>query len=252
MTKIIESLINLFPVTSTDLPYSRRSLGSKVVAHAMGDWNGEKYLNCLEAFETNYSRGARVFETDLHITSDDKTVLFHEGYEKRFGLPNHFTESQFLNAKPFGATLMNLVSLVQLTKKYPDVKIVTDVKTDNVAVLSRLVHIFKSENADFKQFIIPQIYHPNEFNSVKELGFESMIFTVYRFRKMKNLTARLLRKHPEIIALTVPDKWIESKNYIELSQKCSIDIFVHSIESEDRRDYLYERGVFGIYTPNLI
>jgi hypothetical protein len=68
---------------------------------------------------------------------------------------------------------------------------------------------------------------------------------------MKNLTARLLKKHPEIIALTVPDKWIEAKNYIKLGKKCSIDIFVHPIESEKRRDELFRKGVSGIYTANL-
>lgn len=47
------------------------------VVHAFGWIDGKSYLNCLEAFETSYAGGHRVFEVDFAMTSDDRIVLKH-------------------------------------------------------------------------------------------------------------------------------------------------------------------------------
>lgn len=48
---------------------------SCTIAHAMGGIDGEAYTNSMEAFKENYARGHRLFEVDLHFTSDGKLVL---------------------------------------------------------------------------------------------------------------------------------------------------------------------------------
>lgn len=251
MDKFISFLLNLIPVSSSRLSFSRTQLPQTVIAHAMGEWNGEIYLNCKEAFESNYAKGIRLFETDFSLSSDGKIVLFHDGHEERFGLKKNFSESEFLAVRPFGATLLNLQGLVDLLAKHPDAKIITDVKDNNLTVLKSLVELMKTKGLDHSEMIIPQVYHPDEFPQVKALNFKRMIFTVYRFKKKKNLTARFLRKTPEISALTVPDKWIEKKKYVELAQKCQIDTYVHSINDESRKKQLYAKGVKGIYSHRL-
>ena len=47
------------------------------IAHAMGGIDGYAYSNSMEAFEENYAKGHRLFEVDLHFTSDGKLVLWH-------------------------------------------------------------------------------------------------------------------------------------------------------------------------------
>lgn len=251
MKNIGQYILNLIPSSSTPLNYRRSQLEHKIAAHALGEWNGQNYLNCREAFEANYAKGVRLFEADFAHSSDNKIVLLHDGHEETFGLKKNFTEAEFLSVKPFGATLLNLKGFVDQIIRYPDVIIITDVKDNNLVVLKAIVEEFKSKNLDYKKTIVPQIYHPSEFPAVNRLGFERIIFTVYRFRNMKNLTARFLRKTPQICALTVPDKWIEKKNYLRLIKQCQIDIYVHSINDEKRRDYLYSKGVKGIYTHSL-
>ncbi len=251
MRKFIDFCLNIIPVSQAPLSISRKPLQSDVVAHALGQWNGENYLNCQEAFEENYAKGLRLFETDFSLTSDGAVVLFHDGHEERFGLKKSFTEVDFLSARPFGSHLLNLEALGKLLLKYPDSKIITDVKDDNLKVLMIINQKLNQMGVNVSSQIIPQIYHPSEFPKIKAMGFEQMIFTVYRFKKRKNLTARFLRQNPEISALTVPDKWIEKKNYVKLAKQCDIDIFVHSINDEKRREQLKKLGVRGIYSHQL-
>lgn len=251
MRKITEFFQNLIPVSSGPLIFSRKPLEHNIVAHALGEWNGENYLNCQEAFETNYQKGVRLFETDISVTKDGKVVLFHDGHEERFGLKKDFTEAEFLKAKPFGATLLNLEMLGKLLLKFPDARIITDIKDDNLKILQELVTTFENQGVDARKAVIPQIYNPYEFSEIKKLNFDQYIFTVYRFRKKQNILGRFLKKHPEISALTVPDKWVESKNYLPLAKKVQIDVFVHSINKTNRRDELISKGVTGVYTPNL-
>jgi len=250
--KLFEFVTNLIPSGNGKLPFSRKAIGHQLVVHAFGEWKGEAYLNCKEAFEENYAKGLRLFEVDFSLSSDKKIVLFHDGHEERFGLSKNFNEASFLAASPYGATLLNLTSFIELLVKYPDVTIITDVKDDNVLVLSKIVEVFKQHSLDHTNRLIPQIYHPSEFPGIKKLNFSKIIFTVYRFRKKKNLTARFLRKTPEISALTVPDKWIESKDYLQLAQSCQIDLFVHTINDHKRRDSLFSKGVKGIYSDRLL
>ena len=49
--------------------------------HALGEIDGYKYTNSLDALWYSYERGARLFESDIHLTSDGRAVLVH-GFEK--------------------------------------------------------------------------------------------------------------------------------------------------------------------------
>lgn len=58
-------------------------------AHALGAINGDIYTNSLEALWKSYEGGARIFEADIHLTSDGQAVLVHgfakNDYLKRIG-----------------------------------------------------------------------------------------------------------------------------------------------------------------------
>ena len=59
------------------------------IAHALGGIDGHSYTNSLEALWRSYEGGARLFEADIHLTSDGKAVLVHgfakNDYLKRIG-----------------------------------------------------------------------------------------------------------------------------------------------------------------------
>ena len=248
--RFIDIFSNLVTYSKNPLPIKRGHIEAQVIAHAMGEWNGQSYLNCQQAFEENYKKGVRYFEVDLYKTSDNKIVCFHDVHEERFGLCHGFTEADFKLAAPYGARLLVLESIAKLLKNHPDAYIITDVKNDNYTALCEVVNIFKEYGIDFKKKIIPQIYNPYEFDSVSTLGFERFIFTVYRFRKKMNLVAKFLQQHPQVVALTVPDKWVH-KGYIHLAKDCNIQLFVHTINTEDRKKELISQGASGIYSDLL-
>ena len=49
-----------------------------LVAHAMGQIDEYTGTNSLEAFQTNYDKGYRIFECDLSVTNDGQVVLRHD------------------------------------------------------------------------------------------------------------------------------------------------------------------------------
>ena len=65
-----------------------------------------------------------------------------------------------------------------------------------------------------------------------------------------NLVAKFLQQHPQIVVLTVPDKWVH-KGYIHLAKDSNIQLFVHTINTEDRKKELISQGASGIYSDLL-
>jgi glycerophosphoryl diester phosphodiesterase len=105
------------------------------IAHAMGQVDDLLYTNSLEAFLSNYANGIRVFEVDLHLSSDGKAVLFHEGkdYEGNNWISEKrgdISSAQFKHFK-YGQkyAVLFAADLVELLKKYSDVYFVLDIKS---------------------------------------------------------------------------------------------------------------------------
>ncbi len=51
---------------------------NRFIAHAGGEIDGHTYTNSLEALNLNYKKGFRLFELDIHETSDHKYVAVHD------------------------------------------------------------------------------------------------------------------------------------------------------------------------------
>lgn len=70
-------------------------------------------------------------------------------------------------------------SLAEWMRKNPTAYIVTDVKGKNIDALKIILQTFP----DAKTRVIPQIYDPINLAVIKDLGFEKIIWTLYRFSK---------------------------------------------------------------------
>ena len=55
-----------------------------LIAHAFGGIDDKTYTNSLEAFQTNYDKGFRVFEVDLILTSDGGLAARHDWQPYRY------------------------------------------------------------------------------------------------------------------------------------------------------------------------
>lgn len=247
---ILDFFMNLLPQSQKPFELERNSIQSKIIVHALGEYNGEKYLNSLEAFEASYGKGHKVFEVDFFHTSDDKIVLFHDGHEERFGLNKGFTEKEFLASTKLG-TPLNLEAFGKLLNKYSDVRIITDVKDDNYKALKTIESELSRMGIAVSERIIPQVYNPYEFEDIKTLSFKNYIFTDYRFKKKYKEVTRFLKKYPQISALTIPVKRV-GQEYKNLAKECRIDVYVHTINSADKAKEVLSWGAQGVYSDSLV
>lgn len=123
-----------------------------LIAHGGGGLPDKKYPNNLAALDLSASHGHRLIELDMHE---------HDG-EIRFGhdVPTDLT----------------MAELLQWLDRHPDLSIVTDFKTSNIAGLAALKKLAGHRQDRF----IPQIYRTEQYEPVLKLGYPKPIFSVGR------------------------------------------------------------------------
>ena len=89
------------------------------IAHAGGAIDGITYTNCLEALDLSYSKGCRLFELDLVLTTDGKIVAKHD--------PPGITEAEFMSQLISDKyTPLNMKTINRWFRDHPDAILVTD------------------------------------------------------------------------------------------------------------------------------
>ncbi len=231
------------------------------IAHAMGGIDGIGYTNSLEAFETAYQNGLRVFEVDFSMTSDNKIVLKHDwenlsgmiGYESGY-IP---TLEEYKSIKLYEKyTTLDIYDLFELMLKYRDIYIVTDSKLaayeEVVEQFNLLSSILKNYNLSDQKHILEhsiiQLYNDNMLNAVESvIHFDNYIYTLYQ-RGLDDIEilADFCVKN-KIPVITMPYSWwTEEVN--NLLHKKGLKVFLHTLnDSKEVQDYL-NSGVDGIYT----
>lgn len=226
----------------------------KRIAHAGGGLlNRDTYTNSLEALNYNLVRGFEFFEIDFSWTADGKLVCIHDwnhSFTKLFGykieLPPTIEEFSKINKKFKQYTILTLVELKQWMDENKNIKIITDIKSNNIAAL----RIISKEIEDFETRIIPQIYQPNEYMDAKNLGYENIIWTLYKFSGDNSLVFSLVN-NMQLFAVTMPTRRANAKLGIEL-QKKGIPTYVHTINSmEEFKMYQNNLGITEVYTDFL-
>jgi len=89
------------------------------IAHAGGAIEGINYTNCLEVLDLSYSKGFKLFELDLVLTTDNKIVAAHD--------PPGITEAEFMSKLIEGKyTPMNMEVINNWFTNHKDAILVTD------------------------------------------------------------------------------------------------------------------------------
>jgi glycerophosphoryl diester phosphodiesterase len=86
---------------------------SITIAHALGGVDEKSYLNSKEAFELNYSKGFRFFETDVALTTDGIVVCDHNR--------GTYTYEEFMDQAEEGFTPLALTDLFEYMSLYSDI-----------------------------------------------------------------------------------------------------------------------------------
>jgi glycerophosphoryl diester phosphodiesterase len=230
----------------------------KRIAHAGGAINSATYTNSREALLHNLERGFEDFELDFIWTSDRRLVTLHDwdgNAQRAFNHP--VTEPPDLatfqawleKASPYPP--MTLAALAQLMEEQPSIRVITDVKQHNLEAL-RIIH---RELPDASGRVIPQIYTPQEYAEVKAIGYQQVIWTLYRYpgsndQVLAELGAMNLKKM-ELYAVTLTAERARD-GLAQAIRAQGIPVYAHTINTVPELLLLQEQyAVTDVYTDVL-
>ena len=255
------------PVNLPRMPYD----GLTLLAHAGGSLPQGLNSNSKEALDLSASQNIKYIELDFSTAKNGDLVLIHDWHTSHY---RYFSYIPFLselykqeNPKQtknvstfkrrwmkFGLTQMSLNDLIIWMKKNPDVKIITDIKQDNVTNLK----VIYDQAGPLARNIIPQIFAPEEYESVKAIGYTDIIYSNY-MTKLENQALVSLMAERDLFALTVPIK-TATPSLISAANQADTPVFVHKLSrstpitllnTPEGADTLKARGISGIYTDTL-
>lgn len=237
-------------IISTDL--HRIEQPPRLIAHAGGAVNNIIYSNSLQALDSNYDKGFRYFELDIEITSDRKLVLVHY-WDSEFRTlftdpPPHiptYDEFMALNMK-FGLQQLSMNDVYTWLESHPDAYVITDVKSENLFALTTIM----SEFPEATHRVIPQFYDISNFQRIQEMGYEKLIFTLYK-SKISDQALMDFSDTNSIFAYTMfPPRGINSGLGKALQSRGEI-VYYHTIDDQREVELLIQEGAYGFYTDHL-
>lgn len=221
----------------------------QLIAHAGGAVYGYRRTNSKEALDASYQNGFRYFEIDLERTSDGEIVLIHDwdGMAARmFFERGEKTLEEFKTSDTFmNLTVMDLDDLLSWLKRHPDCRVITDIKRDNLGLLT---DIRSAAGGNLPQFI-PQVYSYEEYDKTIEIGYEDVILTLYQMGADSELSHFALSKKPW--AITIPESLLSEELLSELSST-GVRLFSHTINTLDIWEKWHAEGLYGIYTDYFL
>ncbi len=234
------------------------------VAHAGGLYRGLTYTNSLEALEAN-AGAFSLFEIDFEWTRDGELAGLHDWdtvFRRLFGPAGAAGRAGAAESLPLtlrelreraagrGLTPVDLPLLRGFLDRHPGARIITDVKTDNLAALERIAAFFP----DFTVRFIPQVYRPEELEKALRLGYRSIIWTLYRYpaeadpaavlRSLRGWEGRLATRP---YAVTLPVAAAESGLAAALAA-AGVPVYAHTVNDRGEVERLRRLGVSAVYT----
>ena len=239
------------------LHYSKDTLAKRFrplrIAHAGGEVAGATYTNSFEALNKNLQKGFKYFELDFHFTSDRQLVCIHDwqkSFERAFGfkatgVPALKEFERLVKRSRFDNCTLD--SLVPWLEAHPAAIIVTDVKGGNL----RALRVMADKVPGFGKRIIPQIYLPQNYAVVKAMGYEQVIWTLYRFGGSGRDVLKWVRTFKGPFAITMPINRAITALPKDLA-RMGIPTYVHTINKKEDAEALMNRfGVTELYADRL-
>ena len=142
---------------------------------------------------------------------------------------------------------MSLEYLAYLNKQNTDFYVVTDVKDDN----EKICTLIREKYPELTNNFIIQIYHPDEYKAIKDIGFNYIIYTLYRAGE-DELSADALTEFVNSSRLCGVTFWADFPNQrtesFEALKECGVPLFVHTINDPKEMRSFIDLGISGIYT----
>jgi len=223
----------------------------RLIAHAGGIGNHRTYTNSLEALDNSVARRYTAVEIDLSWTSDDHLVLMHD-WDREFvklfdRSPGRLTAAEFRSIpSAHGLTHLSLEDLESWLVEHPDILIVTDIKERNIDGLRLLAQEYPEQ----LHRIVPQIYRPESYLEVRKLGYDQVVFSLYRIDLPDQQVIDFATTNA-LLGVTMPlRRAINGPLPSELAAN-GVRVFVHTVNDYLTMHRLRTHGVYGAYTDWL-
>jgi glycerophosphoryl diester phosphodiesterase len=251
--KFVTGLLSLIWLTACIQDPESFDLDRSRVAHAGGGIDGKAFTNSIEALDLNYAKGFRLFEIDFSWTSDQELVCLHDweiSFEQRFGFKAEIipdlqdfkslvTESGDYNA-------CTLEELAMWLDQHPDAFLITDIYINRKTALKMI----RKTIANSSTQVIPQFTQPDEFKSIRRMGFEKTIWTIHSFKGSDEDVIRHAGNIP-IFAITMPPDRAQGELAGKL-ETIGVFSYVHTINDENEANtYIDQYHLTDIYTDFL-
>lgn len=255
---IIFSFISIYKFSSgkvnnltSNNTYQYTWTSNPFIAHAFGGIDGKAYTNSLEAFETNYSKGHRVFEADLIFTSDGHLVAKHDW--------NDNPDKQPLSLQQFKAkkirkifTPLDFNEIANLMSKYKDIYLVTDTKETDLNTVKQqfevIINTAKKIDPSIAERIIPQIYNEEMLPVIMNIyDFKSVIYTLYQTNSPKEEVIKFASDNG-IKVITMSKDYPDLTDFVSKLAQEKIYTYVHTVNDINVINNLKSQGVHGFYT----
>ena len=232
------------------------------IIHAGGAVTGSDgetytYTNSLEAFEKNAAAGATFIEMDFRLTSDGHLVCIHN-WKKEFRdadgnkVENAVTLDEFLKGSSFGQfTLMTLEDLAEEMRKFPDVHLVVDIKGQDMEKegYARIAE----ECSDMMDRIIPQMYHTSQYEWLRNMGYSSIIYSLYKTKKWErselNLDSFVMKY--QLVGITMGKRKANREAFYNRVKALGLPIYVNTVDDPTEAQAYYQKGVDALYTNRV-
>ena len=230
----------------------------RYVIHAAGALEGpdawgnpREYLgsNSIEGLAQCAEAGARAVEIDFNFTSDGQLACIHDWYTEYSddivnGVPLSLDE--FLATKIYRCfTPAWIGDIAEFLRENEGTYIVTDIKDDNIAGVRAIAEMCP----ELKNRFIVQIYDESEYDAVRALGFEYIVFTLYCLDWNSKTDWKALgafaASHP-LIGFTFSYELCPVKGYVEGMLKSGVPLYIHTVNEGEEK--YFEDGITGVYT----
>ena len=223
------------------------------IAHGGGRLGGTDISDSFDALSANIDR-FEVFEIDFNWTTDGDLVCIHDwedAFTSRFGTDvsapvDHDTFVRLLAESRDKPRNCDLDGLAGWLRANPGVTIVTDVKENAVAAQQ----LIASRHPDILAQFVPQAYQPEEVTLFRDMGFDRVIWTLYRFgSEPERVVREALTVAPT--AITMPQEMADSGLLEALRAGTDLPLYVQTINDPEIASCLLARGASGIYSDDL-
>ncbi len=211
--------------------------------------------NSREGLEQCIAAGCEIVELDFSFTSDGELACIHNWHnEYSSDIVNETPMSldAFLETQIYANfTPMWLGDVAEYLGANPGLYIVLDIKDALLPALEKIAGAYP----DLKNRFVVQIYDASEYDAVRALGFEYVVYTLYRLGWAEKTDWKALGEFAEdhpLIGYTFSYELCESAvGFLDGMLSIDVPLYIHTVDGDEAQQYYFDLGITGIYTDDV-